>query len=78
MGKLPNGRAKLYETCTDTLLESWREEQTERKSKLSIDLGKESKQIVTRVVAARVSGCTSIILAALCRSPRSATNCGRS
>ncbi len=52
VGKLPNGRAKLYETCTDTLLESWREEQTERKSKLLIDLGKESKQIVTRVVAA--------------------------
>lgn len=52
VGKLPNGRAKLYETCTDTLLESWREEQTERKSKLLVDLGKESKQIVTRVVAA--------------------------
>ena len=31
VGKLPNRRAKLYETCTQTLLESWRQEQTERK-----------------------------------------------
>ena len=23
VGKLPNGRAKLYETCTDTLLPEW-------------------------------------------------------
>jgi formylglycine-generating enzyme required for sulfatase activity len=52
VGKLPNRRAKLYDTCTKTLLESWRQEQTERQSKLLDDLGEESEQIVTRVVAA--------------------------
>jgi len=52
VGKLPNRRAKLYDTCTKTLLESWRQEQTERQSKLLDDLGDEGEQIVTRVVAA--------------------------
>jgi len=52
VGKLPNRRAKLYETCTKTLLESWRQEQTKRQSKLLDDLGGEGEQIVTRVVAA--------------------------
>jgi formylglycine-generating enzyme required for sulfatase activity len=52
VGKLPNRRARLYETCTKTLLESWRQEQTERQSKLLNDLGSEGEQIVTRVVAA--------------------------
>src|SRR5690606_28939583 len=44
--------AKLYDTCTQTLFESWRQEQTERESKLLNDLGEEGEQIVTRVVAA--------------------------
>ena len=52
VGKLPNRRAKLYDTCTKTLIESWRQEQTERQSKLLDDLGEESEQIVTRVMAA--------------------------
>jgi formylglycine-generating enzyme required for sulfatase activity len=52
VGKLPNRRAKLYDTCTKTLLESWRQEQTERQSKLLDELGDEGEQIVTRVVAA--------------------------
>jgi hypothetical protein len=52
VGKLPNRRAMLYNTCTRTLIESWRQEQTERQSKLLDDLGDESEQIVTRVMAA--------------------------
>ncbi len=52
VGRLPNRRAKLYETCTKTLIESWRQEQTEQHSKLFDDLGAEGEQIITRLVAA--------------------------
>ena len=45
VGKLPNRRARLYETCTKTLLESWRQEQTERQSKLLNDLGEKASRL---------------------------------
>jgi formylglycine-generating enzyme required for sulfatase activity len=49
--KLPQKRAKLYSICTKTLIESWRQEQTEQQSRLLDDLGEGGEEIVTRVVA---------------------------
>ncbi len=49
VGRLPNRRAKLYETCTNTLIASWREQQTDRHSRLLDDMG---ETMVTRLVAA--------------------------
>ena len=49
--KLPQKRAKLYAICTKTLIESWRQEQTEQQSQLLHDLGEGGEEIVTRVVA---------------------------
>ncbi|MCX6032396.1 MAG: SUMF1/EgtB/PvdO family nonheme iron enzyme [Chloroflexi bacterium] len=49
--KLPQKRAKLYAICTKTLIESWRQEQTEQQSKLLSDLGEGGEEIVTRVIA---------------------------
>ena len=49
--KLPQKRAKLYAICTKTLIESWRQEQTEQQSRLLDDLGEGGEEIVTRVIA---------------------------
>ena len=49
VGKLPNRRAKLYEICTNTLIASWREQQTDRHNKLLDDMGEAT---ITRLVAA--------------------------
>ncbi len=49
VGRLPNRRAKLYEICTNTLIASWREQQTDRHSKLLDDMGEAT---ITRLVAA--------------------------
>ncbi|MBM4457138.1 MAG: NACHT domain-containing protein [Chloroflexi bacterium] len=49
--KLPQKRAKLYAICTKTLIESWRQEQTDQQSRLLSDLGEGGEEIVTRVIA---------------------------
>ncbi len=49
VGKLPNRRAKLYEICTNTLIASWREQQTDRHNRLLDDMGEAT---ITRLVAA--------------------------
>jgi len=48
VGRLPNRRVRLYEICTQTLIESWRQAQTRISSKLLTELGEEA---VIRVMA---------------------------
>jgi formylglycine-generating enzyme required for sulfatase activity len=48
VGKLPNRRIKLYEIAAQTLIESWRQTQTDMPSELLAELGEET---VIRVMA---------------------------
>jgi hypothetical protein len=48
VGRLPNRRVRLYETCAQTLIESWRQAQTGLASELLADLGEET---VIRILA---------------------------
>jgi formylglycine-generating enzyme required for sulfatase activity len=48
VGRLPNRRIKLYEMCAQTLIESWRQAQTDMPSELLAELGEET---VIRVMA---------------------------
>lgn len=48
LGKLPNRRVKLYESCAQTLIETWRQSQTGLPDALLADLGEET---VIRIMA---------------------------
>jgi len=48
VGKLPNRRIRLYEICTQTLIESWRQAQTGLPNELLAELGEET---VIRIIA---------------------------
>ena len=74
--KLPQKRAKLYAICTKTLIESWRQEQTEQQSRLLDDLGEGGEEIVTLVRSPTWRfGCTRSIPAALRRSRNAVIVC---